>query len=92
MAEKYKDKLRIITISSDDNVKVMNDYLKRNNPNWTFLHIGNEPELLKQYDIRAYPTYFLIDRQGKLIFSPAASPAESFELFLFQAMRQRGDI
>ncbi len=92
LSEKYKDKLKIVTISVDDNRKVMSDYVLKSQLNWTFLHYGNQPEILQQYDIRAYPTYFLIDSKGKLVFSPAVSPGENFEMYLFQVMRQRGEI
>ena len=69
----------------------MSNFVLKNDYNWIFLHFGNQVDILKNYDIRAYPTYFLIGPDGKLIYSPAASPSENFELFLFQAMRSRGD-
>jgi len=92
ISEKYKDKLKVITISTDDNLKIMVDFVNKSQLNWTFLHYGNQPEIIQQYDIRAYPTYFLIDPKGKLVLSPAASPGESFEMYLFQVMKQRGEI
>jgi len=51
-----------------------------------------QPEVLKEYDIRAFPTYFLIGPDGKLILSPAPSPAEDFEQRLFEIMKARGDL
>jgi peroxiredoxin len=92
ISEKYKDKLKVVTISIDDDRKVMADFQIKTQLNWTFLHFGNQPNILRQYDIRAYPTYFLIDSQGKIVFSPAASPGENFEMYLFQVLRQRGEI
>jgi hypothetical protein len=46
---------------------------------WTFLHFSNQPDLLDDYDIRGYPSYFLIGPEGRLILSPAPSPVENFE-------------
>jgi peroxiredoxin len=92
ISDKYKDKLSVVTISTDDDPETMVDFLKKSRLSWTFLHFGNQPEIIQQYDIRAYPTYFLIDPQGKLVMSPAASPGESFEMYLFQVMKQRGEI
>jgi peroxiredoxin len=88
---KYKDKFQIVTIATDDSRETMTWFVSKNEFNWIFLHFANQPDILKDYDIRAYPTYFLIGPDGKLIYSPAASPSENFELFLFQAMRARGD-
>jgi peroxiredoxin len=92
ISEKYKDKLKVVTISIDDSRKDMSDYQTKAQLNWTFLHFGNQPDIIQQYDIRAYPTYFLIDAQGKIVFSPAASPGENFEIYFFQTLRQRGEI
>jgi hypothetical protein len=49
-------------------------------------------EIIDQYDVRAYPTYYLIGPSGKLQMSPAPSPAEGFESQLFKLMRSKGDI
>jgi hypothetical protein len=51
-----------------------------------------QPDVLKEYDIRAFPTYFLIGPDGKLILSPAPSPSEDFESELFEVMKARGDL
>jgi thioredoxin-related protein len=45
----------------------------------TVLIAGTRNDLLKQYKIKAYPTYYLIDPDGNFLFSPAPSPAENFE-------------
>ncbi len=92
LCEKYKNKLQVITISTDESLELMKDFVTKYKYNWLFLHYGNQPGILKEYDVRAYPTYFLIDNKGKLVFSPAASPSENFELFLFQVMKSRGDL
>jgi hypothetical protein len=70
----------------------MANYVKNTGLNWTFLHFGNQPSILEEYDIRAYPTYYLIGPDGKLLLSPAQSPGENFEQYLFEIMRSRGDI
>ena len=90
--EKYKDKLVIITVVADENRKSMIDFLKQADYSWPFLHYGNQPDIMEKYDIRAFPTYFLIGPDGKLIFSPAVSPGENFEQYLFQVMKARKDI
>lgn len=92
LAEKYQDKLIIITIATDDSLQAMQSFLEKYPYKWLFLHFGNQPDILEKYDIRAYPTYFLVGPNGKLVFSPANSPGENFELYLFQVMRSNGDL
>jgi peroxiredoxin len=89
---KMTGKLMIVTITTDPMEAVLKQFLDKNHYNWTFLLYDNQPGILKEYDIRAFPTYFLIGPDGKLIFSPAASPSENFIPRLAEAMRLRGDL
>jgi peroxiredoxin len=90
--KQHKDKLVILTITTDPVDDAFKQFLIKNNYDWTFLHYNNQPEILKDYDIRTFPTYFLIGPDGKLIYSPAASPSENFELKLFDVMKARGEL
>jgi peroxiredoxin len=90
--DKHRAYLEIVMITVDPEYRQMVDFLSKNKYNWLFLHYGMQPEILKEYDIRGYPTYFLLGRDGKLILSPAPSPYENFEVRLFEIMRNRGDI
>jgi peroxiredoxin len=86
----HGDVLKIITISFDETLADTKMFAKKMKYDWTFLHYGSQPEILKEYDIRAFPTYFLIDRDGKLAMSPAPSPSENFEYLFFQQLRAKG--
>jgi peroxiredoxin len=90
--QRHHQRLTIITISTDPHESTFNQFKSNNNYNWIFLYYGHQPDVIKEYDIRAYPTYFLIGPDGKLIYSPAPSPSENFEIKLFEAMRARGDL
>lgn len=90
--QRHKDHLEIVTIVADDKFTTMTRFLKRYPFDWTFLHYGNQNELIKEYDIRAFPTYFLIGPDGKLLLSPSPGPNEGFGEQLFKIMRERGDI
>lgn len=87
---KHKERLNVITILADDNFNESKKFITGKQLPWTFLHYGNQPQVLKEYDIRALPTYFLISPEGKMAISPAPSPAENFELVLFNEMRSKG--
>jgi peroxiredoxin len=88
--EKHSDKLNIITILVDDNFDESKKFIKGKKLPWVFLHFANMPGVLKDYDIRAFPTYYLINREGKLAISPAPSPSENFEVSFFNELRSKG--
>jgi hypothetical protein len=90
--EKHKDILEIVTIIVDNDDDIINSFLKRSNYQWTFLHYGNQSSIIREYDIRAFPIYYLIDREGKLAMSPAPSPGEEFEARFFKLMRSKGEL
>jgi thiol-disulfide isomerase/thioredoxin len=90
--ERHKDRLEIVTIAVDKYDESMHPFLKSRNYDWRFLYYGNQPGILEDYDIRAFPTYFLIGPDGILIQSPAPAPGENFESKLFEVMRSRGDL
>jgi thioredoxin-related protein len=46
---------------------------------WNFLHIGDQSEVLKEYDVRSYPLFVLIDRDGKIVKYPAELPSKGLE-------------
>ena len=90
--EKHKKLLEIVTICVDNDKQDISNLLQNTGYNWTFLHYGNKPEIVKDFDIRAYPTYFLIGPDRKLILSPAPSPRENFEVQFFKILRSKGEI
>jgi len=89
---KYRKKLEIVTISADMEKKDLESFLKTTGYSWTFLHFGEKPDVIKDFDVRAYPTYFLIGPDRKIILSPAPSPREGFEQRFFELLRSRGEI
>ena len=92
MNDRQKDRLQIITIIMDGEHASLNELIGKYDFEWVFLHHGLQPRIRTDYDIKAFPAYFLIGPDGKLILSPAPSPAENFEQLFFQVMRSRGDI
>ncbi len=81
--DKHKTSFRVISICIDDDfdkaIKLFND----NGYEWMLLSYKNQPGIITDYKIKAYPSYFLIDPKGKLVMSPAAGPAENFEWRFF---------
>jgi peroxiredoxin len=90
--ERQKQNFEIVIISMDDNLAQMKNFIEKKNYPFTFLYYGNQPDVFKEFDIRAVPTYFFIDKNGKMALSPAATPGENIEYYIFNVMRKNGDI
>jgi hypothetical protein len=90
--EKHAAYLNVVTVMVSDKREKLEDFMQRNGYSWTVLHYEGQPGILDDYLIRAYPTAYLIDRNGKLLLSPAPLPTDGFEQQLFRIMRSRGEI
>ena len=87
--ERYGEHLRIISICADQDSASMHRFVEATHYPWTFLYYGDAPNLIRDYDVRTYPTYFLLDPEGRIILSPAPGPQENLERILFEQFRQR---
>ncbi|MDR2847884.1 MAG: TlpA family protein disulfide reductase [Bacteroidales bacterium] len=81
--------LRIVVISADDNFANMRDFRRKSGYLWEYLHFGNQPDVMQDYDIRMFPTYFLINPEGKLLASPAPEAGEIGK-FLLTELTKKG--
>lgn len=78
LTKKYGEKIQFVSICIDNPEDITN-FLRIEKFDWIFLSHAKQPDMLKNYDIRTYPTYYLIDKDGKLLESPALSPNENVE-------------
>jgi len=90
LKQRHGSRITILTIATDPPDSVFTRFTEKNGYNWLFLHYHAQPQVMSDYDIRAFPVYYLIGPDGKLILSPAPSPAENFETRLFEILRNRG--
>lgn len=88
--EQMKGQLVMVSVIADENDKALTDMLARRPYTWPFLLTANQPGVTLDYDIRAFPTYYLVDPDGKLALSPAPSPGESLLMALMRLYRERG--
>lgn len=72
--------LQIVTVSFDQNFESFKMF-SRTFPDftWKFL-FGDKKSFLNDYQVKAMPSYFLIDPEGRIVMLPAASPHENFKL------------
>lgn len=72
--------LEIVTIFVSEEEDEMKQFLKKNKQyKWTFLHATPNDEVIKNYEVEVYPSYFLISPDGKLLMDYGMSPNENFE-------------
>lgn len=43
---------------------------------WDFVHFGGQWDLLEKYNVRVFPTFVLIDKDGTIIQNPMKAPSE----------------
>lgn len=58
---------QIITISVDDELKDVTDFLTHTNMPFINAYIGPDSDLLSIWNVSSYPTVFLIDQNGKIV-------------------------
>ena len=66
MVEKLKDKpFALISVSADDEKKELEDFLAKEKMPWThWWDNGGDSALLKQWNVRFFPTVYVIDARG----------------------------
>jgi peroxiredoxin len=78
--DKYHSRMAFVSISADKEFVKMVFFLNlKKDFTWTFLHLGNEYGLLRDYDVRSFPMFVLIDSQGRIVQYPADMPETGLE-------------
>ncbi|MFM7024118.1 MAG: peroxiredoxin family protein [Flavobacteriales bacterium] len=89
LQEKYSKNLEIISISTDYDQKLYQQFIQQNQYSWPILHYQKNEEVLLKYrieDIRVenyernqMTQWILISPDGKIVYYPAKSPSQGFE-------------
>lgn len=88
----HKEYLAVVTVMITEEHENMVRFMEKNRYDWPALFYGNDEKILIDYNVRAYPTCYLLGPEGILLRSPAALATEGFEQQLFGIMRARGDL
>ena len=68
VAEKFAGTdFEVLSVSADDKAETVIDFLEDEELPWNHWHIGAGGDVHKEWNIRGYPTYMLIDREGTLL-------------------------
>jgi thiol-disulfide isomerase/thioredoxin len=78
--KKYSNDIQIVTVLADSNFISGSAKMKKSGFKWIFLDGSNRDSLEFIYDIKMYPSFILLDREGKIIEDPCSYPSEELEL------------
>lgn len=80
LKEKYEKDIEFISISVDEDIENVNKFLEKNpNIDWRIAHYNDDKALLKRYNIKSTPAYFLVDPEGFFVQAPALGPSPNSE-------------
>ncbi len=76
--------VRFVSVSCDREFQKMYHFLKNNRKgdryDWTWLHFAGDYELLQRYRVVTYPTFLLIDPEGRIVDEYAPAPSTGYLL------------
>lgn len=66
--EKYKSKNFKLIGVANDKLEALNKFVKENNIEWSQIIQENDKSIISNYNVLAYPTIFLLDEEGIILF------------------------
>lgn len=67
VAELPADRFTLLAISVDEQLETVNALREREPMPWANWHVGPESDIVRDWDIRSYPTYVLVDEAGLIL-------------------------
>ena len=81
---KFGEVLEIVTVATDKNFDDMLKLANDRSYTWTIVHSNTQPDIIEKYQVRVFPTYFLINPEGNLVIANAPSPKEKFDEYFIE--------
>lgn len=76
LKQKYGNYVEFVSFSTDKTESDFKSYMKKHQDyQWNIIYLGENHELIKQFNVVAIPQYFLIDQDGFIAMAPAKSPS-----------------
>ncbi len=78
--DRFGDRVRFVSVSADKYHTTMLYFINlKKEYTWTFVNIGEHSGVLRDYDVRSYPLFVLIDGEGRIRKYPAGLPTAGLE-------------
>jgi peroxiredoxin len=84
--QKFINDVNIAVVLTDKDFKSSSRLLKNRGFKYIFLDGSQREKLEFDYDIKMYPSFILMDREGKIIADPCPYPSENLELTLVKLL------
>lgn len=85
--EHFSKEIEFVSICSDIDMLKYKEFISNNKYKWIFIHAKSENKIYKDYNIKAFPTYCLLDSEGKILKANARSPKEQIEVDFSNILR-----
>lgn len=79
LEKKYGKKITFISICNAPNETKTLAFINRNKYKWVFLNSKGSKKLIDDYEVFSYPSFYLIDANGKIIKCPADRPSGNID-------------
>ncbi|GGH00461.1 thiol:disulfide interchange protein [Polaribacter pacificus] len=78
--EKYPNRLAILGVNSGESIEKINNFIKPKNYDWQQIIKGTGADnFVLKFNVKAYPTKFILDPEGKILYKFVGSGEESFD-------------
>lgn len=84
MLEKKDKPFEVVSVFIDDSAKSVKEFISKNHMKWPVFYTDSQAALIKGLKIKAYPAYYLLGPDGKIIISNTKTLKEGFEEFFIR--------
>ncbi|MCL6103535.1 MAG: hypothetical protein M1292_13785 [Bacteroidetes bacterium] len=89
LGKKLSTVLTIVPVSLDENFTDAVNLWKQKKYPWELTNAVDRRKALSDYQIKSFPTFYLISPDQKLLLSPALSPSHNFEALFLKIYREQ---
>ncbi|WP_372753560.1 TlpA family protein disulfide reductase [Labilibaculum sp.] len=88
LKHQFGENIEFLSIACDWDASKFEEFTSKHKLDWPIIPIGSQKRLLKEYNVKAFPTYILINPEGKIIKAPAQGPKENIQLEFIKISRE----
>lgn len=87
LARDFKKDLEVVAVVTDENRDDAFAFEKQNGLKYNFLHYNFNGKVLLDYNVKAMPTYYLVDPEGNIYNNSMLPPNEEFVKYFQETVR-----
>ncbi len=88
LQQQFGKYVQFVSIACDWDNKKYQQFIAKHHYNWDFLKAENKGQLLKDYGVKVFPTYVLINAKGDIVNANAPSPKENIKMMFVKIARE----